>query len=103
MVKLGSTAVGALTPMLVAVIAAKLAAAIEASNQSATNGGSNPYLYNAKSNGAGRDLQSSVIAGYPNDIRTSVSDIPTITFVIDAAGTSTTASLDASATSNSAS
>jgi len=43
------------------------------------------------------------LQGYPNDIRTSVSDIPTITFVIDAAGTSTTASLDAGATSNSAS
>ena len=106
--KLGSTAVsgalGLANGDTAAAIAAKLAAAIEASNQSATNGGSNQYLYNAKSNGAEVEIYKALsVAGYPNDIRTSVSDIPTITFVIDAAGTSTTASLDAGATSNSAS
>jgi len=106
--KLGSTAVSGAIALSdgdgAEEIAQALATAIEASNQSATNGGSNQYLYNAKSNGAEVEIYKALsIAGYPNDIRTNVSDIPTITFVIDAAGTSTTASLDAGATSNSAS
>jgi len=106
--KLGSTAVSGALQLSdgdgATDIAEKLAAAIEASNQSATNGGYNQYLYNAKSNGAEVEIYKAIsLSGYANDIRTSVSDIPTITFVIDAAGTSTTASLDAGATSNAAS
>ena len=106
--KLGSTAVSGSINLAngdtATLIARKLAAAIEASNQSATNGGSNQYLYNAASNNAEVEIYKAIsLSGYANDIRTSVSDIPTITFVIDAAGTSTTASLDAGATSNSAS
>jgi len=43
------------------------------------------------------------IAGYPDDITTGVSSLPTISFVIDAAQTSTTIGLNATATSNAAS
>jgi len=101
--KLGSTAVSGSINLAASdnatIIGRKLAAAIEASNQSAANGGSNQYLYNAKSNNSEVEIMKAwSYAGYPNDIRTSVSDIPTITFVIDAAGVSTGAYLGGAGT-----
>jgi hypothetical protein len=82
-------------------IANSVAAAIEA-HTAPTHGGS---IYNATANGAVVTIQQAVsVTGYADDV-TAAASVPTISFVIDAAQTSTTAELgdaDAAGESNSA-
>ena len=82
-------------------IANSVAAAIEA-HTAPTHGGS---IYNAVANGAVVEITQAVsVTGYADDV-TAAASVPTISFVIDAAQTSTTAELgdaDAAGESNSA-
>ena len=82
-------------------IANAVAAAIEA-HTAPTHGGS---IYNATANGAVVTIQQAVsVTGYADDV-TAAASVPTISFVIDAAMTSTTAELgdaDSAGTSNTA-
>jgi len=81
-------------------IAKALASAISGSTNTA-----NAYTYGASyvSGGKIAITKRVSIAGYPDDVTTGVTSIPTISFVIDAAQTSTTLGLNATATSNVAS
>jgi hypothetical protein len=109
--KLGTTAVSGSVAILAgapaASIASALAPAIEASNQSAANGGYNQYLYNASHiTGTATILitRAESMSNYPDNVRPDAAAVPQITFVFDNAGTSTTAYLGAAgSTSNVAS
>jgi hypothetical protein len=102
--KLGSTTASGATAALTAGggasnIATQVAAKIEAHRHPVTGAA----LYNAVANGAVVEITQAVsVSGYANDV-TAAASIPTISFVIDAAQTSTTAELgdaDAAGESN---
>jgi len=81
-------------------IAVALATAISAAQHPTHKG----KLYGAVANGAVVQITQRVsIAGYPDDLTQGVTSLPQITFVIDAAQTSTSLGLNAAGTSNLAS
>ena len=103
--KLGSTYASGMVTLPNSARSSAIANAIANAISSAANTES-PYqkLYGARANGSIITItQRASIAGYPDDHTTGVTSLPTISFVIDAAQTSTTLSLNALGTSNTAS
>ena len=102
--KLGSTtASGATAALTAGQGAANIANLVAAKIEAHTHPVTGAYLYNAVANGAVVEISQAVsVTGYANDV-TAAASIPTISFVIDAAQTSTTAELgdaDAAGESN---
>jgi len=103
--KLGSTYASGMVTLPNSARSSAIANAIANAISSAANTES-PYnkVYGARANGSIITItQRASIAGYPDDHTTGVTSLPTISFVIDAAQTSTTLSLNALGTSNTAS
>jgi len=89
--KLGSTTASGAIAVTAGEVAADIASVIATTIEAHTYHGAS--LYNATGNGAVIELTQAVsVSGYASDY-TSAASIPTITFVIDAAQTSTTAQL----------
>ena len=102
--KLGSTtASGATAALTAGGGAANIANLVAAKIEAHTHPVTGASLYNAVANGAVVEISQAVsVTGYANDV-TAAASIPTISFVIDAAQTSTTAELgdaDAAGESN---
>jgi len=102
--KLGSTHISGVVTLSNSDKAADIAGALATAISSMKNT-AQAYTYGAAYVTGGKIAITKrvSIAGYPDDITTGVTSIPTISFVIDAAQTSTTLGLTSSATSNLAS
>ena len=106
--KLGSTYASGQITLTAGEGAEDIAAAVAASISGMANPATQGYDYGATSDGAYVTVTKrvSIVTGghnYSNDMTTGVTSVPTISFVIDAAQTSTTIGMDAGATSNVAS
>ena len=106
--KLGSTYASGQITLTAGEGAEDIAAAVAASISAMANPATQGYDYGATSDGAYVTITKrvSIVTGghnYSDDLTTGVTSVPTISFVIDAAQTSTTIGMDAGATSNVAS
>ena len=106
--KLGSTYASGQITLTAGEGAEDIAAAVAASISAMANPATQGYDYGATSDGAYVTITKrvSIVTGghnYSDDMTTGVTSVPTISFVIDAAQTSTTIGMDAGATSNVAS
>ena len=106
--KLGSTYASGMITLTAGEGSEDIAAAVAASISGMANPANQGYTYGATSDGAYVTITKrvSIVTGghnYSDDLTTGVTSVPTISFVIDAAQTSTTIGLDAGATSNVAS
>ena len=103
--KLGTTTASGAVAIVATGAAANIATAVAADIEAHTHPVHGGSLYNASANGAVIEITQAVsVSGYADDV-TAAASIPTISFVIDAAQTSTTATLgdaDAAGESNSA-
>ena len=102
--KLGSTHISGTITLSNSDVAADIAGALATAISSMKNT-AQAYTYGAAYVTGGKIAITKrvSIAGYPDDITTGVTSLPAISFVIDAAQTSTTLGLTSSATSNLAS
>ena len=102
--KLGSTHISGVITLSNSDVTADIAAAL-ATAISGTKNTAQAYTYGAAYVSGGKIAVTKrvSVAGYPDDITTGVTSMPTISFVIDAAQTSTTLGLTSSAKSNLAS
>jgi hypothetical protein len=103
--KLGSGVVSGYVTLAASANAQAIAVAVANAISDATHPTTGAFMYNAIANGATIELMNAIskTASYADDITPWAAAIPQISFVIDAAETSTTIRLDAGATSNLAS
>jgi len=102
--KLGSTYASGMVELPNSARSSAIANAVAAAISAAQHPTHKGRVYGATANGSIITVtQRASIAGYPDDHTTGVTSLPTISFVIDAAQTSTTLSLNALGTSNTAS
>jgi hypothetical protein len=103
--KLGSGVVSGYVTLAASANAQAIAVAVADAISDATHPTTGAFMYNAIANGATIELMNAIskTASYADDITPWAAAIPQISFVIDAAETSTTIRLDAGATSNLAS
>jgi hypothetical protein len=103
--KLGSGVVSGYVTLAASANAQAIAVAVANAISDATHPTTGAFMYNAIANGATIELMNAIskTASYADDITPWAAAIPQVTFVIDAAETSTTIRLDAGATSNLAS
>jgi hypothetical protein len=103
--KLGSGVVSGYVELAASANAQAIAVAVANAISDATHPTTGAFMYNAIANGATIEIMNAIskTASYADDITPWAAAIPQITFVIDAAETSTTIRLDAGATSNLAS
>jgi hypothetical protein len=102
--KLGSTYASGMVTLPNSARSSAIANAVAAAISGAAHPTHKGFVYGARANGSIITVtQRASIAGYPDDHTTGVTSLPTISFVIDAAQTSTTLSLNALGTSNTAS
>ena len=91
--KLGSTSISGTVAVTAGEGAGDIAGPIATVIEAATHPVTGASLYNATANGAVIEIVQAVsMSGYPNDV-TAGASVPQVTFVIDAAQTSTTAQL----------
>ena len=103
--KLGSGVVSGYVTLAAGAGAQAIAVAVADAISDATHPTTGAFMYNAIANGSTIEIMNAISksASYADDITPWAAAIPQITFVIDAAETSTTIRLDAGATSNLAS